>query len=202
MEMKKTEAALVILAKNPIAGKVKTRLAKTMGEKAALNIYKDLYLGTLNLAESLSHIFPYVFQFPKIDQSWISSDRLNLRLQSEGDLGDRMLHALRLALSNHSKVVIIGADCPGITSDILNRAFRRLDQVDLVLGPSEDGGFYLLGARMAHEDLFLNRSWSHGSVFSETIDIAARLQLDLYLLLELYDIDFESDWMRWREENE
>lgn len=202
MQMSNTESALVILAKNPIAGKVKTRLAKTMGEKAALHIYKDLYQGTLNLADSLSHIVPYVFQSPKIDQSWISSDRLNLHLQSKGDLGERMLHALRYALSNHLKVVIIGADCPRITPAILDRAFQRLDQVDLVLGPSEDGGFYLLGAKMAHEDLFLNRSWSHGSVFAETIDIASHLHLDLYLLPELYDIDFESDWIRWREENE
>jgi len=192
--MTSTEAALVILAKSPIAGKVKTRLAKTLGEEAALEIYKELYKSTLDLAESLSHHSAYIFQSPKIDKSWTTSNRINHRLQSEGDLGDRMLHALRHALSNHSKVVIIGADCPSLTPAIINKAFQRLDQVDLVLGPSEDGGFYLLA-----EDLFLNRSWSHGSVFIETIDIAAHLHLDLYLLPELYDIDFESDWIRWRE---
>jgi glycosyltransferase A (GT-A) superfamily protein (DUF2064 family) len=112
-----------------------------------------------------------------------------------------MLHALHHALSKHSKVVIIGADCPGLTPAILNKAFQCLDQVDLVLGPSEDGGFYLLAAKRVHKNLFANRSWSHNCVFAETIDIAARLQLDLYLLPELYDIDFESDWIRWLEEN-
>jgi len=191
-------SAIVVLAKNPQIGKVKTRLAKTMGNEAALAVYKELYQGTLQLVDAFSEAKPYIYQSPEIDESLLSSNRASLCLQSDGDLGDRMRHALRETLSHHSKVALIGADCPGLTADILHRALQRLDKVDLVLGPTEDGGFYLLACKKNYENLFLNRSWSHDRVFAETIDIAARLHLDLYLLPELYDIDFESDWKRWR----
>lgn len=197
-----TSGAILILAKNPEEGRVKTRLAKTLGACRALSIYKELYTQTLTLAAAMEEGTPYVFQSPERDSSWFPSSRLQSRLQADGDLGDRMLEALREGLQEHEKAVMIGADCPGLEASHLKKAFSALDQVDLVLGPSEDGGFYLLGSKEPYPDLFLDRSWSHEEVLAKTVDLASELGLSLHILSELYDIDYETDWQRWQKERE
>lgn len=197
-----TSDALLILAKNPEQGRVKTRLAKTLGASRALSIYKELYTQTLTLAAAFEDVTAYVFQSAERDSNWFPSSRLQSRLQVDGDLGDRMLEALREGLKEHEKAVMIGADCPGLEASHLKKSFSTLDQVDLVLGPSEDGGFYLLGSKEPYPDLFLNRSWSHEEVFARTVDLACQLGLSLYILPELYDIDYEADWQRWQTERE
>ena len=197
-----TSNAILILAKNPEAGRVKTRLAATVGISQALTIYKELYTQTLNLAATIKSSTSYVFQSPKQDPGVFPSSGLRSRLQAEGDLGDRMLAALQAGLNEHEKAVMIGADCPGLGVAHFRKAFKALDQVDLVLGPSEDGGFYLLGSKEPYPDLFVNRSWSHEEVFSKTVDLASKLGLSMYILPELYDIDYESDWDRWQKERE
>ncbi len=194
------ERAIVVLAKNPALGQVKTRLAQDLGDERALEIYKILYHQTLKTVESVPKTHAYVYQSPKVDRRWIPNSQITSRLQSKGNLGDRMHAALTEALSQHERVVLLGADCPGLHPEIIEEAFSALTQVDLVIGPSADGGFYLLGSKEVHPQLLQNRSWSHSEVFEKTVDLASKQGLSIYLLPELYDVDYLSDWKQWQSE--
>ena len=192
--------AVVVLAKNPERGRVKTRLAKDVGEDRALDIYNQLYQKTLDTVYRLTDTDIVVYQSPKIDRECLPAARIEARLQSEGDLGERMHHALSETLDQHSSVIIIGTDCPGLDVKHFEKAFEALDKIDVVLGPSTDGGFYLLGSRVSQPRLFLKRTWSHEKVFEHTVELASQGRQSLYILPQLFDIDHVSDWKRWRNE--
>lgn len=192
------DRAVVVLAKNPIQGQVKTRLAKSVGDERALEIYKELYRHTLETMRKVPDCQLYVYQSPAIDRQWVPFSEMEIRLQSDGDLGDRMHFALAETLSTHRRVALVGADCPGMDETVVDKALSALSQVELVLGPSADGGFYLLASKAPQPDLLRNRKWSHGKVFQETIDIASKDGRSIFLLPELYDVDHLSDWERWQ----
>lgn len=186
---------LIIFAKNPEKGRVKTRLADTLGEDKALAIYQSLLDYTLDVAGStesdrelwLSRYIP--------ERSDLGIAGFKLKLQRGGDLGERMSHSFQQAFGNgYRKVVIIGSDCAELTSEILEQAFEKLDSHNLVLGPSEDGGYYLLGMRQYDGELFEDICWSTKKVFRQTVESAQKLNLDIGFLPELNDVDNEADW--------
>ena len=186
---------LIIFAKNPEKGHVKTRLAKSLGEQKALEIYRTILGYTLSVADrcECDKELWYSRFIPEQDE-W-GSRGFQIQLQQGEDLGDRMKHAFRRAFNNsYHKVVIIGSDCAELTSDLISESYQQLDKHDLVIGPSEDGGYYLLGMNKFYGQLFENVPWSTPEVLPQTLKIAEELDLNLHMLPELNDVDNEEDW--------
>lgn len=186
--------ALIIFIRNPELGKVKTRLAATLGDEKALEIYKTLLQHTRETAEKLD-IKKYLFYHDLINKNddW-SNEVFDKQLQIGNDLGEKMFHAFDyLFLSEFDQVLIIGSDCPELNEGIIGEAFRLLIENDVVVGPASDGGYYLLGMNKMHASLFQNIQWSTGSVFNETINACSASGLTYALLPTLTDIDVEAD---------
>ena len=141
-----TENALIIFIKNPELGKVKTRIARTTGDAKALDIYFQLSKITHENAILLRGVTCYLFYSDFVDSTddW-SNVVFQKKMQIQGDLGEKMHTAFSEILSLHPRVCIIGSDCPLLSTDILNHAFIELKRNDFVVGPSTDGGYYLLG---------------------------------------------------------
>ena len=155
---------LIVFNKNPILGKAKTRLAKSVGTHQALDIYFELLRITQNLVEStgISTCIYYSDFIDPVDQ-WIEVIDKKCQMPS-ADLGERIYHALETELKSASKVMVIGADCPYILPDHLEAAMAALESEDVVLGPSHDGGFYLLGVHAVVPALFDRIEWSTSGV--------------------------------------
>lgn len=202
--------ALIIFIKNPIKGKVKTRIAQTVGDDRALAIYLELSKITRENAFLLRGVNCYVFYSDFIDTSDEWSDRyFNKQLQIGQDLGERMLNAFDFVLKKHPFACIIGSDCPTLSVDILHQSFYKLLDFDCVLGPSTDGGYYLLGIKKDEKNaenssftlektlkhLFNNMVWSTDQVLSNTLKRIEQNNQTVALLPELTDIDEETDWL-------
>ena len=202
--------ALIIFIKNPIRGKVKTRLARTMGDEQALDIYLELTKITRNNVLLLRGVTCYVFysDFIETEDEW-STIHFEKQLQIGSDLGERMANAFDFVLKKHTSACIIGSDCPTLSVDILQQSFEKLVVFDCVLGPSTDGGYYLLGLKNKEKDtknndfdlkktlkrLFNDMIWSTDQVLPNTIKRIKENNQTVSLLPELTDIDEEVDWL-------
>lgn len=187
---------LLLFIKNPVLGHVKTRLAATTGNEKALEIYKIL-LEKTRVAALDAHATRWLWysQLITTDDPWSEKDFIK-KLQPEGDLGDRMSAAFREAFAAGAKrAVIIGSDCPDVTGRLIDDAFQRLESgINMVLGPTFDGGYYLLGMDRYYPSLFENINWSTETVFAETCQKAELMGLSVAQLVRLNDIDTEEDW--------
>lgn len=126
-------------------------------------------------------------------QNWLGTD-LCYREQPVGDLGDRMCAAFRSAFNQgYQRVMLVGTDCPGLTTALLAQGFAELQNQVVTIGPAIDGGYYLIGLQWLVPELFKGISWSTDTVLPETLQIADRLNLDLVLLPCLRDIDLPED---------
>jgi rSAM/selenodomain-associated transferase 2/rSAM/selenodomain-associated transferase 1 len=182
---------LIIFAKRPEPGKVKTRLAASIGETRAVEVYRQLVEHTL--VEARASRAPIEVHFAPADaasdmRTWLGGD-LAYTAQPDGDLGSRLL----AAFSSDEPRVVIGTDCPGLCTRLINQAFDHLKDVDLVLGPSDDGGYYLMGAKGPHPELFREIPWSTEAVCSLTRKRAEALNLSISELTSLSDVDVEAD---------
>ena len=185
---------LMVFVKNPITGKVKTRLAATVGNEAAFAVYQNLLEYTLQITSPVKtkKIVFYSDFIPESD-TWRKSG-FQQELQTGLELGERMMNAFHYAFENkYSKVVLIGCDCLEINTDLLNHAFEKLNEFYLVIGPATDGGYYLLGINRLHGDFFRNKIWGSASVYRDTIQDTHRLELSTFNLPVLNDIDEEKD---------
>lgn len=188
------KSALIIFVRNPELGKVKTRLAKSIGDENALFIYKQLLERTYEITSDLS-CDKFVFYADEInhDDLW-KNEIYKKRLQSGEDLGGRMRGAFNaLFEEGYEKVIIIGSDCYELTTSILEDAFKRLEQADFVLGPSTDGGYYLLGMKAMNEVLFANKKWSTDTVLVDTLNDIKTSAASYFLLTKLTDVDEEEN---------
>lgn len=186
--------SLLIFYRNPELGKVKTRLAATIGEAHALAIYLKLVQHTRTVAEAFSGD-RIVFYSDYIDRedSWNSTD-FRKKIQEGKDLGERMKNAFASQfLMGEKKVCIIGTDCPDLNDSILKNAFNELERNDVVIGPAGDGGYYLLGMKQLHPELFENKNWSTDTVAADTIKNCQKLHLTISKLSVLNDVDVEAD---------
>jgi hypothetical protein len=185
---------LMIFVKNPVAGKVKTRLAKTIGPEKAMEVYQHLIDHTRAVTESLP-VDKAVFYSDEIDttDAWTSS--LFQKFDQEGsDLGKRMYNAFKLGFGKaYRKIVVIGSDTFDITSEIISESFQLLERNNFVLGPSHDGGYYLLGMSAMHAQLFRNKKWSSENVLHDTLVDIRNMNGSYHLLPELVDVDTEED---------
>lgn len=184
----------MIFIKNPELGKVKTRLARSIGHEKALNVYHLLLDHTLKTVSTVK-TDKAVFYSDYINETdiWREGEFKKL-LQKGENLGERMSNAFIDAFKmGYKKVVIIGSDCFELNEDILNNAFKILEENDVVIGPAKDGGYYLLGLQKYYEQFFVNKTWSTENVLLETLHDLSNLKLSFKLLPTLSDIDEEKD---------
>lgn len=185
---------LMIFVKNPVSGKVKTRLGSSIGSTNALLVYKKLLAHTREVASQVE-TNRQVWYSSMIDHrdSW-NKERFDKKLQSGSDLGERMSVAFQKAFEDgYENVVIIGSDCADITSRHIKDAFHALITDDAVIGPSKDGGYYLLGISKYTPDIFTGISWSTQEVFEQTVGRFEHLGLSYSVLDVLNDIDTIED---------
>ncbi|MFY0650394.1 MAG: TIGR04282 family arsenosugar biosynthesis glycosyltransferase [Cyclobacteriaceae bacterium] len=188
---------LIIFVKNPEKGKVKTRLAKDIGEDKALEVYKRLLQHTHDITVNLD-FDKRVYYSKSVEQNDIWEDAVyDKYVQSGRELGDKMEQAFQSAFKQYaSKVCIIGSDCLELSGEIISHAFNQLDYFDYVVGPAKDGGYYLLGMTTHSPQLFQNKTYSTNTVCAEAISEIQQLGGSHYLLPELSDIDHASDLNR------
>jgi len=187
------KSAVIILIRNPVLGRVKTRLATDIGNFNALNVYKTLLNYTRNITNSI-HSSRLLFYSDFIDFNDEWEDGIYKKyLQYGNDFGEKMLNAFKIALTQHNLAVIIGSDCLELNSQIINLAFKKLKEYDVVIGPAKDGGYYLMGLKKVYPQLFQDKNWSTDSVLSETINTIKDLDLTYQLLPLLGDIDTLQD---------
>ena len=185
---------LMIFIKNPVAGEVKTRLGASIGSTNALQVYKKLLSHTREIAVQVK-CDREIWYSSMIDRrdSW-NSDLFEKKLQQGRNLGVRMSRAFQQAFeAGYEKAVIIGSDCPELEPQHIEDAFDALRSEDAVIGPSEDGGYYLLGMKKYTPEIFSDIEWSTSSVFEETKRHFEQLGLTCKTLEVLNDIDTIED---------
>lgn len=192
-----TKEALIIFIRNPELGKVKTRLAKSLGDEKTLQIYEALLGHTREIALHLN-VSRWLFYSHFIDSAddW-SNEAFTKRLQVEGDLGQKIRFGFERAFEEHEKVLIIGSDCASLTAQIVQDGFDALDRHDFVLGPALDGGYYLLGMRQYSPSLFEHIPWSTADVAQLTLAKIEEMGANCHLLPALSDIDYAEDWEKY-----
>jgi len=192
-----SKKVVIIFIKNPELGKVKTRLAKTVGDEKALKIYKGLMDHTRKVVTQIdSKKLLFYSEWINENDEW-SPSMFSKHLQPIGNLGNRMSVAFEEGFKNEGPVLIIGSDCPGLSSTIVQQAFSVLEKKDFVIGPALDGGYYLLGMRAFSPSLFQEINWSTETVKEETVQKIEALGKTYEELEELSDIDYEEDWIKY-----
>jgi len=187
--------ALLIFIKNPELGKVKTRLAKTVGEVNALKIYQFLLRNTFEVTNELEAIdnFVYYDEYIPANDIW-SNGEYERALQKGNDLSEKFINAFEDKFNQgYKNVVLLMPDCPKITSVLISKAFKELHENDVVCGPTTDGGFYLIGSNRSYPELFSNKIYSTPTVFEELKSETEGLQLKLSTLPTFTDVDTEED---------
>jgi rSAM/selenodomain-associated transferase 1 len=187
-------SVLIIFVKNPVLGKVKTRLAHALGEENALMIYQKLLQHTCSVTTNVP-ADKYVFYLEYINHNDIWKNEVYKKeLQYGNDLGKRMKNAFEILFQRgYKEIVIIGSDCYELTEEIIMNAFDQLKQKDVVIGPAKDGGYYLLGMNVFIPQLFTGKSWSTNKVFRETLTEIKSFNYSIYQLPVLNDIDTSED---------
>jgi rSAM/selenodomain-associated transferase 1 len=189
--LKKTsDNLLLIFTRNPELGKCKTRLAATVGDKTALEIYKFLLEHTVSITKHLT-VDKQVYYSEEIweDDVW-DIKTFTKKAQKGIDLGERMENAFTEGFKEgYKKICIIGSDMFDLSEEDLELAFKKLDDNDFVVGPAEDGGYYLLGMKFIDSNLFKDKVWGTGNVLKHTLQdlqdknystLATRNDVDLY----------------------
>lgn len=186
------KSLLLIFAKNPDLGKVKTRLAKTIGDQKALGIYQALLHHTLEISASIEADKKILFTHRPESHDLIEKYQCQQGIQIGEDLGARMGHAVKNGFEQgYQKIVLIGSDLFDVESADLVNAFEALDTYDACIGPAEDGGYYLLGLSFWDQSLFENKDWGTDRVLAQTLnDLSSK---SLLLLDEKNDIDTIDD---------
>ncbi|MCG2419251.1 TIGR04282 family arsenosugar biosynthesis glycosyltransferase [Aequorivita sp. F47161] len=187
-----SKKALIIFTRNPELGKVKTRLAKSVGDESALEIYKFLLKHTVEITKNLN-VDKYVFYSENIhrDDIW-NPDIFRKKLQSGENLGEKMNNAFsELFDMGYESVLIVGSDIFEINQKDIENAFDALQSNQLVIGPAKDGGYYLLGMKELDSKIFKNKNWGTNTVLDDTLN---DLRTKKYVLLEeRNDIDYYQD---------
>ncbi|EQA37328.1 transferase 1, rSAM/selenodomain-associated [Leptospira inadai serovar Lyme str. 10] len=188
---------LHIFLKNPIAGRVKTRLAEHIGEKAALEVYLALVKKTRECVLPLD--IPKILWFdsflPDSSESEIwGNSPLITKVQQGGDLGEKMRNAFLYSFHNgYSSAVLIGSDCAELQEFHIKEAFRILHEKEVVFGPAKDGGYYLIGLKKDFPELFHGIQWSTSTVLHASLEKVRQAGRNVGLLPVLSDIDTLKD---------
>ena len=197
----KQSRRLIVFAKAPDAGTVKTRLIPLLGAEGAARLHRQLVEYALGVAVEAACAPVELCCAPDAQHPFFTTcrDRFGVTLteQASGDLGARMYRAFDRALASAESVVLIGTDCVDLTATDLGETFQALeDGNDAVLGPAEDGGYVLIGLRRCARTVFDGIGWSAATVLAETRERFARLQWRWHELPVRSDIDRPEDYQR------
>ena len=196
-------ARLLIFAKAPVPGRVKTRLAGQLGTRGAADLYKKLLRRTLAIARAARLCPVELWCAPDGRHGFFTACRreygVRLRRQCGGDLGRRMNHALKRTLAARQFAVLIGGDCVSLGAAELRAAFTRLAAGrDAMLGPARDGGYLLIGLRQSRPVLFRGIAWGTSAVLAATRRRLRRTGVDWAELPPGWDVDTPADLRRLR----
>ena len=194
---------LIVFTRYPQPGKTKTRLIPALGAAGAADLHRQMVEQTLIQVQRLQAELTLSVEIwfagaatPQM-QDWLGETWI-YQAQREGDLGERLIAANHAAFeSGMQQVITIGTDCPGLTAELMQQAFGLLEQQDLVLGPAQDGGYYLVGLRRDCPALFRNITWSTERVLQQTVEVATGLDLSIGYLKTLADVDRPEDLPIW-----
>jgi len=199
--------AVILFAKLPEKGKVKTRFAGTLGDDFAYEFYKICAEHAFDVcrnvgSEGISTYFFYdEIKNEENIKKW-AGKRFKLFHQQGKDLGERMMNAFKTVFDEGiNRAVLIGSDIPDISSLIIKQAIESLDNNSLVIGPAKDGGYYLVGMKRLHEFIFNKINWGTENVFTSTIEKIKLNNLSVFLTGELFDIDTEEKLREWMNQN-
>lgn len=191
------ENALIVFIKNIIPGKVKTRLAATVGNEEAIKIYSALLESTRKVALNVNaDLFVFYSNFIENHDIWDNQTFLK-KTQRGNNIGERMSNAFVDVFPKYKNAILIGGDIANLSTDILNEGFEKLNTHDFVLGPAHDGGYYLIGMKEPAPSIFEKIKWSTDSVSKTTIEKIEALGKTYHLLPTLSDIDREEDWIKY-----
>jgi rSAM/selenodomain-associated transferase 1 len=197
------ETMLLIFAKAPTPGRVKTRLATRIGESAATAAYRRLANQTAAAAATAKVDRVTVYYDPPGNEPetmvrlLLGHEHWLYTPQAQGDLGVRLRQAFAATLTIAQRVVIIGTDCPQLDGALITSAFSALRETPLVLGPACDGGYYLIGLSCLHPELFTDIAWSTSTVLEQTLARASIASITPHILPMLEDVDDEPSYRRW-----
>ena len=182
---------LIVFVKNIQLGKVKTRLAKTIGDKKALEVYKKLIAITEKSTQNIN-VDCHIYYSDFIDNNyWNNTPKF---IQKGNDIGERMANAFKDSFNKgYQQIILIGSDIPDINETIINNGFKALETTPIVFGPAEDGGYYLVGMKINTSSIFMQKPWSQPSLLEETLTELKHNNQSYTLLETLNDIDTFED---------
>ena len=182
---------LIVFVKNIKLGKVKTRLAKSIGNEGAFEVYKHLVEITENATQKVKHEKHIYFSNVIIDEKWPNTPKF---IQKGADLGEKMQNAFEKGFSDgYKKIILIGSDLPDISATIIQKGFDQLNNSEIVFGPAEDGGYYLIGMNKMYKSIFENKKWSTKELLKTTLLELENNETKVSLLHKLNDIDTIDD---------
>lgn len=183
---------LIVFVKNVVKGKAKTRLAKSIGDDEAFNVYKRLVEITEEETRKLQDCDLYVYFSDSISEDkWPGAMKF---VQHGNDLGERMKNAFQRGFNiGYEKILGIGSDLPNLSSEIIQDAFNVLETTDTVFGPAEDGGYYLLGMKRTVDEVFDGKAWSTEGLLKQTISDLEMAGIRYVKLSTLNDVDTIDD---------
>ena len=183
---------LIIFTRNPVLGKVKTRLAKTVGDKTALDIYHFLLQKTKEVTKKISCDKKVYYSEKIIEDDLWNRSNYQKREQFGKDLGEKMKNAIEDGFKKkYTKIIVIGSDLFDLKPSLINDAFEKLDNNDVIIGPATDGGYYLIGLKKLHLKIFENKNWGTSTVREDTLKNLEKV--NVHLLPMLNDIDVIED---------
>lgn len=166
----KSKNLLLIFTRNPELGKCKTRLAKTIGDEKALEIYKFLLNHTVTITKALKVVKQVYYSETIWENDIWDNDIYQKKIQNGSDLGIRMKNAFKNGFDDgFEKIIVIGSDMYDLNENDIENAFIQLDKSEFVIGPAEDGGYYLLGMKLVEPSLFKNKKWGTATVLKDTL---------------------------------
>jgi rSAM/selenodomain-associated transferase 1 len=183
---------LLIFTRNPKLGKCKTRLAATIGAKAALEIYMILLQHTAEITKNLNCSKEVHYSDELSTNDLWDNTNYTKYLQKGNDLGERMYNAFKSGFKQgYKKIIIIGSDIYDLNSETIEEAFKEMENSDFVIGPAEDGGYYLLGMKSLNKEIFFNKYWGTDKVLKDTLNNLNHKKVKL--LQTKNDIDVYED---------
>ncbi len=186
-----TEALVIVFVKNIKLGTVKTRLAKTIGDYGAFEVYSELVKITEKATARLDVDKRIYFSNAIVDSKWQNNYKA---VQQGVDLGERMLNAFKDGFdAGYKKIVLIGSDLPEINETHIQKGINALNENDVVFGPAEDGGYYLIGLSKLESTIFSNKPWSQSHLLEVTLKELHSNNIEVGILETLNDIDTYED---------
>ncbi|TDT38627.1 hypothetical protein DES49_2611 [Halospina denitrificans] len=199
------EPLLIQFAKWPEKGRVKTRLAAALGEQGALDAHVALTRAVLD--QLMATGYPVSFwwdrslEVPPDEAAGIlgilETSGITQKVQSGEDLGARMTRALRWGIGSAGRAIIVGSDCPSVDADYIGKALEGLENADVVIGPADDGGYVLIGARTTTDAMLAGIDWGTPRAFEQTCRRLRQEGLRYQCLAPLWDVDEPEDWARF-----